>query len=51
MVRMLVIKPRERNSEELKWNHKTRLDVIRSADKASVSGLGLELTIWYAWVW
>lgn len=51
MVSMLVIKPKERNSEELKWDHITGPDVIRSADKTPVSSQGLGLTIWYAWVW
>lgn len=35
----------------LKWNHITKPDVKRRADKAPVSGQGLGLTIWYACVW
>lgn len=45
MVRVLVSSPMERRREEWKWNHITRPDVIRRADKAPVSGHGLGFTI------
>lgn len=48
---MLVKRPVIRRMVELKWNHITKPEVIRKADKAPVSGHGLGLTMWYACVW
>lgn len=51
IVSVLAVRPRDRSTIELKWNHITRPEVIRRAERAPVSGQGLGLTIWYAWVW
>lgn len=45
MVSILANRPMVNSSEELKWNHITRPDVRRRADKAPVRGQGLGLTI------
>lgn len=45
IVNMLASRPRVSSSVELKWNHITRPDVRRRADRAPVSGQGLGLTI------
>lgn len=46
IVRVLVRSPMDSKVKELKWNHITRPDVIRRADRAPVSGHGLGLTMW-----
>lgn len=51
MVSVLVARPKDKSNMELKWNHITRPEVRRRADRAPVSGQGLGLTMWYAWVW
>lgn len=45
IVSILANRPMVNSSEELKWNHITRPDVRRRADKAPVRGQGLGLTI------
>lgn len=45
IVRELVTRPSKRSGVELKWNHMTRPDVRRRADRAPVSGQGLGLTM------
>lgn len=45
MVSTLASRPRVSNNVELKWNHITRPDVRRRADRAPVSGQGLGLTM------
>lgn len=51
MVSVLVIRPSDRSKIELKWNHITRPEVMRRAERAPVRGQGLGFTMWYAWVW
>lgn len=51
MVKVLVVRPNASKIIELKWNHMINPDVMRRAERAPVSGHGLGLTIWYAWVW
>ena len=51
MVNKLVVSPSIRRVEELKWNHITRPEVIRRAERAPVNGHGLGFTMWKACVW
>lgn len=51
IVSRVISKPNESKIIDLKWNHITRPEVSRRAEKAPVRGHGLGLTMWKECVW
>lgn len=43
--------PNESRMLELWWNHTTKPDVSKRAERAPVRGHGLGLTMWNGWIW